>query len=133
MAENNFHKTEKSKKAKKRPDIAVGRSIQSILDGSILTREAIVRLLPFILYVTFLAMIYIANTYYAEKTVRKIDKVTKQIKELRYEHVSAKSELMYYSKPSEVARLTEATGLKQSTTPPVKIYLKTGNKEKSGK
>ena len=40
-------------------------------------------------------MLYIANSYYAEHTVRDIDKTEKELKELRSEFIRGKSELMY--------------------------------------
>ena len=96
----------------------------NILDGTILTSDNSIRLLPFILYLTFLAILYIGNTYYAEKTVREIENIKTGLKELRYEYIATKAELMFQSKQTEVAKNLEAIGLKESTTPPQKIYIK---------
>ena len=52
---------------KKRKVNPVIRLIQCVMDGTILTREKVVKTLPFLLYIAFLAILYIANTYYAEK------------------------------------------------------------------
>jgi len=95
----------------------------NIIDGTILTRENSIKLLPFIFYLGFLAVLYIGNTYYAEKTVRDIEKIKTELKELRYEYIATKAELMYQSKQSEVAKNLEDIGLKESTTPPQKIYI----------
>ena len=96
----------------------------NIIDGTILTRENSIRFLPFVFYVGFIAILYIGNTYYAEKTVREIGEIKIELKELRYEHIATKAELMFQSKQSEVARNMEAVGLRESTTPPQKIYIK---------
>lgn len=96
----------------------------NILDGTFLTREKTIKLLPFIFYLTFLAIIYIANTYYAERTVRETENIKVELKELRYEYIATKAELMFQSKQTEVAKNLEEVGLKESTTPPQKIYLK---------
>ncbi len=96
----------------------------NILDGTILTRENSIKLLPFIFYLSFLAVLYIGNTYYAEKTVRDIEKTKTELKELRYEYIATKAELMFQSKQSEVAKNLEDIGLKESTTPPQKIYIR---------
>jgi acyl dehydratase len=96
---------------------------QNILDGTILTRENSIKLLPFLLYLSFLALLYIGNTYYAEKTVRDIEKTKTELKELRYEFIATKAELMHQSKQSEVAKNLEKAGLKESMTPPQKIYV----------
>ena len=95
----------------------------NILDGTILTREKSIRMLPFVLYLTFLAILYIGNTYYAEKTVHEIEKIKVELKELRYEYITTKAELMFRSKQTEVAKSLEYSGLKESTKPPQKIYV----------
>lgn len=104
-----------------------GRFLTSILDGTILTKEATLKLLPFAFFLTFLAIIYIANTYYAEKTVRRIDVITREMKEIRYERVTAKSRRMFYTKQSEIAKRLDTTGIKESTEPPVKIFINEEN------
>ncbi len=109
---------------------SLGRILQSILDGTFLTRENFIRSIPFLFFLAFLAIIYIANTYYAEKTVKSIDRAKKELKELRYEHITVKSELMYLSKQSEVARRLAETGMKPSTVPPVKIVPQPEKNEK---
>jgi len=96
----------------------------NILDGTILTSDNSIKLLPFVFYLSFLAILYIGNTYYAEKTAREIEEIKTELKELRYEHIATKSELMFQSKQSEVAKNLEVIGLKESTTPPQKIYIK---------
>jgi hypothetical protein len=73
----------------------------------------------------FLAIIYIANTYYAEKMVRITDRTRNELKELRYEHITTRSQLMTLSKQSEVVKRMITTGLKESVVPPEKIFVKT--------
>lgn len=86
-----------------------------------LDRKQIPRVIPFILYITFWAILYIANTHYAEKTVRQIGQVNKQLKELSADYLTIKSELMYKSKQSEVAKMVQPSGLKELKSPPKKI------------
>jgi len=108
------------KKAKKG---AVGSYFASVLTGSFLTRENTLKQLPFIFFLTVMAMIYIANTYYAEKTLRDISRLTMELKELQSEYITAKSELTSISKQSEVARAAEIIGIKESIVPPKKIVF----------
>ncbi|MCX6272914.1 MAG: FtsL-like putative cell division protein [Bacteroidetes bacterium] len=103
---------------------SLGKMFGSILDGTFLTKENVLRSIPFLFFIAFLGILYIANTYYAEKTVRAIDHNKRELKELRYEHITIKSELMYLSKQSEVAKRLEGTGLKITVTPPNKIFVK---------
>ena len=95
----------------------------TLLGGTFLTRKKVVRLLPFILYLTFLALLYIANTYYAEKKVREIADIRKEMKELRYEYITTKSELMFNTKQTEIAKNLSNTGIEEPTQPPHRIYL----------
>src|ERR1700755_2726270 len=60
--------------------------------------------LPFVLFLAFLGMIYIGNMHLAEKNIRDIDKITKQVKELSWDYKTAKADLAYKSTLSEVAK-----------------------------
>lgn len=120
-------KKEKNKSEKKAAKtnfrLNLTQTIGSILDGSFLTRERVINLLPFFMFLVFLAMVYIANQYTALRRVKDIENITKELKDLRNEHISTKSELMYQSKISEVAKRLESQGIKESMKPPKKIYV----------
>jgi len=135
MAKNEFKDIEveeepvvetEKKKPQKAKESRLGFSIRMILDGSILTRESFVRLLPFGLYLALLVVAYIGNSYYSEKIIRKTSKVRSELIELDYEYISTKSDLMQISKQSEVAVRLDSlkTGLKESLVPPIKIFEK---------
>jgi len=79
--------------------------------------------LPFVFYLTLLGILYIANGYNAEKLVRELDHVNDDLKELRSEYITIKSDLNYESKQSQVAEKTEAFGVMESIVPPTKIKL----------
>lgn len=98
----------------------------NIISGNIFTREEVVKHLPFVLFLAFIALLYIANGYYAEDTVRQLNKAGTELKELRSEYITTKSELMYISKQSEVANMAEKKnlGLKESLVPPQKIVVR---------
>ena len=86
--------------------------------------RAITQNMPFILFLAVLALIYIANSHLAEKKVRRINKLGREIKELKWEYLNVKSELMFRSKMSEVSKAVEPLGLKELNSPPQKIELK---------
>ena len=67
---------------------------------------------PFVLFVGFLLLVYIANAHYAEKKVRMIQKLEGEVKELRWHYISLKTELMRQSKRTEVMEDVEAKGLR---------------------
>lgn len=110
--------TEKKKKKKNNP---VLKGVQSVLDGTILTRKKVVKSLPFLFYLTFLVILYIANQYYLEKKTIEIEKVKKELKELWSDNIITKSKLMFYSRQSEVIKRAEQYGIKESLIPPHKI------------
>ncbi len=70
--------------------------------------------LPFLLFLAVIALVYIANSHLAEKKVRRINKLSSEIKELKWEYLSVKSELMFRSKLSEVSKAVEPLGLKKN-------------------
>jgi hypothetical protein len=85
--------------------------------------RAITRNMPFILFLAGLALIYIANSHLAEKKIRRINQLGREIKELKWEYLNVKSELMFRSKMSEVSKAVAPTGLKELNSPPQKIEL----------
>jgi hypothetical protein len=85
-----------------------------------------VQYLPKILFVMLLSILYISNTHYAEKTVRKINTVQTEVEDLRADYTTLKADLMFASKQSEVARKVEALGITESLTPPFKIQIEEG-------
>src|ERR1043165_4298599 len=84
-----------------------------------LNYQSIVKQVPFFLFLTFLAVIYIYNGHYADKTIRNINQTAKEVKELQYEYKNVKSEVMFRSKQSELVKAVEPLGLKELNTPPM--------------
>lgn len=88
-----------------------------------MSKESAISILPFLFFLTVLGMLYIANKHYAEKNIRQIEKINKELKELKWEHLTAKSILMSKSKQSEVAKITKTFGLNEAVVPPTKIVV----------
>lgn len=84
-----------------------------------LNYQSIVRQVPFFLFLAGLAVIYIYNGHYADKTIRNINRTAREVKELQYEYKTVKSEVMFRSKQSELAKAVEPLGLKEMTEGPV--------------
>lgn len=79
--------------------------------------------MPKVLYVTVFVIVYIANGHYAERNVRKIEKLKSEVEDLRADYITIKSEYMFQSKQSEVAKRAEPMGIYESSEPPVKIIV----------
>ncbi len=84
-----------------------------------LNYRSIVKQMPFFLFLAVLAVLYIYNGHYADKTIRNINKTAKEVKELQYEYKTVKSEVMFRSKQSELVKAVEPLGLKELTTAPI--------------
>jgi|688.fasta_scaffold64026_3 hypothetical protein len=80
--------------------------------------------LLYLIFLFVLSMVYILNNHWAVKQVRLINKKSKELKEIRWEYLSKKSDLMYKSKLTEVLPMAEQMGLKQLENPPFIIKLK---------
>ena len=85
-----------------------------------------VKYLPKILFVMVVGLIYISNTHYAEKTVRKINNIQAEVEDLRADYTTLKSDLMFASKQSEVAKKVKAFEIKESLKPPFKVEVEEG-------
>jgi hypothetical protein len=112
-----------AKQGKPRKKGVLAKGLSSVFSGTFLTNEKTTKHLPFMLFLAFIAILYIANGYYADDKIREVNKISGQLKELRSEYISTKSELMFASKQSEVARAAEQLGLKEPVVPPIKIEV----------
>lgn len=127
---NRFKKKETEKQPKAKSPASDGvKGVKGVLSGNFLSGSNVVSSLPFIFFLTFLGICYIANGYNAEKTIRELYRTGNEIKELRSEYITTKSELMYISKQSQVAKATEKIGLQELTEPPKKIVVADEDKE----
>ena len=88
-----------------------------------ITTDDATRALPFVLFIAFLGMIYIGNRHLAEKSIRDIDKLSKQVKEIGWEYKVSKAELAFKSTLSEVAKRADTLGVKESLEPAQKIVV----------
>ncbi len=92
----------------------------------LLNYQWIVKNIPYFLFLSLLAVIYIYNGHYSDNTVKDINRTSKELKELQYEYKSLKSEVMFRSKQSELAKAVEPLGLKELVQPPLVLKDSTG-------
>lgn len=81
-------------------------------DFEFMTSDFILRNLAFLLFLGFLATIYIANAHYAERNVRRIQLMQKELKEYRWYYMSLEAENMFNSRRSEVLTRVREQGLR---------------------
>ena len=110
---------EKPSKPRKKGVLAKGLS--KIFGGSFLSDDRAVQHVPFVLFLGLIAILYIANGYYADDKIREENKTKNEIKELRTQYISSKSDLMFESKQSQVAKAVLSLGLKEPVVAPMII------------
>ena len=108
----------------------VAKSMHSMLDGTFLSRAKFRRAIPFILFLMVLGVVYITNMFHVERTKRQIDNLEEQLRELRYEYITSRSQLMFKSKPSEIVIKLGETGIHESMVPPKKLMVSNDKKVK---
>lgn len=85
----------------------------------------VLRNLPFVFFLAFLTVIYIANAHFSERTVREIQRMQKELKEHRWKYMALTSENMYNSMRSEVEKDVKALGLQSGGEDlPMRIKVK---------
>lgn len=100
------------------------KGISQYFDLNFITSDLILKNLPFVAFLGFLATTYIANAHYAERNVREIQLLQKDIREMRWYYMSLQSENMYNSKQTEVADRVRDEGLRLHRGKPKKIVVK---------
>ena len=106
----------------KQPGIVI-RFLRKILGGSVFESEQSFKTLPFLLYVALLALLFITNNYMIEYKTRKINKLQKEVKELKYETITLKSKLLTISRQSKLSEKLSKMGIKENTEPVKTIII----------
>lgn len=101
----------------------VGKILNKVNIMGYVSKDLLVNVMPYIFFLMVFALLYIGNSYHADKMIRAIDKTGKEIKEMRSEYIASKSDLMQMSKQSAVATQVEKYGIKESIVPPRKIVV----------
>jgi hypothetical protein len=127
MAKNSIRQQsepEQEQAPKKKRSTKTARKFLKIMHVfGIFNRNQVVKMMPFILFLTVLILFYIGNSYYAERTIREINTVKNDLKEKRAEFISTSSELMFRTKQSEVAKAIQPMSIKESVEPQKKITI----------
>ena len=101
----------------------LAKGLSKIFGGSFLSDERAIQHVPFVFFLGLIAILYIANGYYADDKIREENKYKNEIKELRTEYISTTSDKMFVSKQSEVAKAVLPLGLKEPVVAPMKIEI----------
>lgn len=96
---------------------------ESVFDIGFWTSRLVLNNLAFVFFLGFLATVYIANAHLAERNVREIQVLQKELKEMRWYYMSLQSENMYNAMRSEVAKRVHDQGLRPQTAAPKRVVM----------
>ncbi len=99
--------------------------LKELLSGSMVSEKLILQNLGYISLITFLAAVYIANRFHAERITRESSRLQREVRDLRSESLSTSADLMYVSRQSQVYSLIREKGmnLEELKTPPFKLIV----------
>ncbi|MVZ61282.1 FtsL-like putative cell division protein [Sphingobacterium humi] len=97
--------------------------LKSIFSQNKISTYLVAKNLPFVAFLALLGLLYISNRHLAENTVRRIDRLGKEVKELSWDYKSLNAELMKLTTQTEIAKRADTLGLKERTEPPIKIQV----------
>ena len=110
-------KTEKAKRAKNRT------SLKNIIGGDILATDFFRRQTKLLVLIMVLILFYIHNRYSCQQQMIEIDKLKKELIDIKYDALTRSSELMEKSRQSRIEEYiaTKESDLQTSTNPPYLI------------
>ena len=101
---------------------------KEIFSGDLFKKGMVINNTPFLIYITFLMVLYVAYGYHVDGVVLEISKKSKTGEKLYSE---LQSDLELYDKESlqsKVVKETEKRGLYESVDPPLIIHIKNSDK-----
>ena len=110
-------KTEKAKRTKNRT------SLENIIGGDILATDFFRRQTKLLVLIMVLILFYIHNRYACQQQMIEIDKLKKELIDIKYDALTRSSELMEKSRQSRIEEYiaTKESDLQTSTNPPYLI------------
>ena len=97
---------------------------KEIFSGDLFKKGLVINNTPFLAYITFLMVIYVAYGYHVDGVVMTISKESKKAEELYSQRQSALELYDKESLQSKVIKETEKWGLYESIDPPIIIKSK---------
>lgn len=80
--------------------------------------------LRYLLWLSFLIVLYIASSLHSESLIHQIDKTKAEVEELRADYTTQQADFMKAGKQSEIIKRVESMGIEENKTPPTKIIIK---------
>ncbi|MGQ9619642.1 MAG: FtsL-like putative cell division protein [Bacteroidales bacterium] len=102
---------------------ASGSFLKDLMSGSMISDRIILKNLGFLFLLTFFGALYIANRFHAEKIVRELSRLQREVRELRSESLATSAKLMEATRQSEIFRQVRLRSLEleELREPPYKL------------
>jgi len=100
--------------------------IGKFLGGGFLGSDRTLNALPFVVYLTALALIAIKCAHGIDEKVIRINGMRSEMKELEAEFMETRAQLMELGMEGKVIERGQELGLEEAKTPPKKIVVKDG-------
>jgi cell division protein FtsL len=121
ISDSQEESTKANKKQKKeKTDKKKSISFVEIVSGDFLTKDFVLRNIPFILFIIFLGLLSVSKGYYVKQVEQNINKTQKQLDAVTTDYVESKAKLEEETSRGNLVQRLEGTGLKE-TTNPVKV------------
>lgn len=119
--EKQSQKEQKNKKVSSPPSKHM--SIRSILGGDILANDFFKRQTSLLILIMILTILYIDNRYASQQELIEIDRLKKELTDIKYDALTRSSELMEKSRQSRIEEYisTEESPLETATNRPYLI------------
>jgi hypothetical protein len=103
--------------------VKISTSVKSILGGDILANDFFRRQSKLIILIVLLAILYIHNRYASQQQQIEIDRLRKELTDIKYDALTRSSELMEKSRQSKIEEYIsdKESDLQTSTHPPYVI------------
>ncbi len=89
--------------------------------------QSVVKQVPYLLFLSLLAVVYIYNGHNADKLVRRTSKASRELKDLQSEYKSVTGDVLLRSRQSELVEAVKPLGLQELTTEPTILIDSTNN------
>lgn len=121
-----MNKYRKKKKKKEVKESRVRRGLLGLLNGTFLAKDRVLDHMPFMLFIVGVSILYISYGYHAESTVKRMYQLETELKDIKSQDLTLKSDLEQVKQQSNVAYAIKAMGLKESVVQPFKVKVKEG-------
>lgn len=97
----------------------LGEALRSFMTGNILSSAGVTKTYPYLIFIAFLAFLYIGNIFSMQRLHRQQAALTREVRELRTKSMTIASECMQATRQSNIIREIEHRGipLKESLEP----------------